>query len=262
MIPAPFARLARTARSRPFHATGRKLIPVAFDEPLDDSIAGIQMRFAMKSAVLVAALAGLSASALAQQAPPATVRAVSHHPTPPGDVSRFTVTPVDPARIIHHFYLHDDGGTIDVSVKDAKDETNLHALRMHVSRVANRLAEGNFALPRPTHARSTPAATHGAHVMFQTRAAAEQSPDAHAAEHSASGPLSSSFTPGAATLSRLKSEIRYSYTQTDTGARVEIVTSNPQAAQAVHDFLRFQITEHRTGDLNAIVRRTYQTREP
>jgi enoyl-[acyl-carrier-protein] reductase (NADH) len=34
----------------------------------------------------------------------------------------------------------------------------------------------------------------------------------------------------------------------DTGAKVMIETNNPKALKAVHDFLRFQIAEHQTGD--------------
>jgi hypothetical protein len=34
----------------------------------------------------------------------------------------------------------------------------------------------------------------------------------------------------------------------DSGGRVRIHTSNARAVQAIHEFLRFQITEHQTGD--------------
>jgi hypothetical protein len=46
----------------------------------------------------------------------------------------------------------------------------------------------------------------------------------------------------------LKSQIRYQFEPTPQGGRVFISTKNPQALAAVHDFLRFQIREHRTGD--------------
>jgi D-Tyr-tRNAtyr deacylase len=36
--------------------------------------------------------------------------------------------------------------------------------------------------------------------------------------------------------------------ETEQGARIRISTSNPEALQAVYDFLRFQIKEHKTGD--------------
>ncbi len=39
---------------------------------------------------------------------------------------------------------------------------------------------------------------------------------------------------------------------TARGARVVIRTANPEALEAVHAFLRFQISDHRTGDSSAL----------
>ena len=38
------------------------------------------------------------------------------------------------------------------------------------------------------------------------------------------------------------------YVETAKGGRVDIVTSDPAALAAVHQFLKFQIAEHKTGD--------------
>jgi hypothetical protein len=54
--------------------------------------------------------------------------------------------------------------------------------------------------------------------------------------------------PGVPTMKKLHSEIRYQYQQTDTGGKIAIDTTNPKALKAVHEFLRFQISEHQTGD--------------
>ena len=54
--------------------------------------------------------------------------------------------------------------------------------------------------------------------------------------------------PGVPTLQRLKSEVTYRFEKTDRGARIRIATANPEAIQAVHEFLRFQISDHQTGD--------------
>jgi len=47
---------------------------------------------------------------------------------------------------------------------------------------------------------------------------------------------------------RLHSEIHYQYERTDSGAKIMIETLNPRALQTLHEFLRFQIDEHKTGD--------------
>jgi hypothetical protein len=109
----------------------------------------------------------------------------------------------------HHFLLKPDGGVIQVEVKDAADNANRDLVRRHLSHVALMFAEGDF---------DTPALVHG------------RTP------------------PGADAMRRLKSEISYTYEETETGGRVRISTKNAEALAAVHDFLRFQIEDHRTGD--------------
>jgi hypothetical protein len=54
--------------------------------------------------------------------------------------------------------------------------------------------------------------------------------------------------PGVPTMTKLHNEIHYHYHQTDSGGNIMIDTANPKALEAVHEFLRFQITEHKTGD--------------
>ena len=46
----------------------------------------------------------------------------------------------------------------------------------------------------------------------------------------------------------LKKKIRYTYEPLEAGGRVRIESSDPVAVAAVQDFLRFQITDHQTGD--------------
>jgi hypothetical protein len=54
--------------------------------------------------------------------------------------------------------------------------------------------------------------------------------------------------PGATTMKLMKSQISYKYEQMPSGARVRIQSADPIALAAIHDFLRFQITDHQTGD--------------
>ncbi len=109
----------------------------------------------------------------------------------------------------HHFVLLKSGGAIQVSANDPKDDASRDHIRMHLSHVAKMFSEGNFDIPMFIHD-TTP--------------------------------------PGVPTMTKLHSEIHYKYQQTDGGAEIMIETANPKALQAVHEFLRFQIDEHRTGD--------------
>jgi hypothetical protein len=54
--------------------------------------------------------------------------------------------------------------------------------------------------------------------------------------------------PGVPTMQRLKADITYQYENTEKGGRIHISTSNAEALDAIHEFLRFQIKEHQTGD--------------
>jgi len=109
----------------------------------------------------------------------------------------------------HHFILPKDGGAIQVSANDPKDDTSRDHIRMHLSHIAKMFSEGDFDTPMFIHD-TTP--------------------------------------PGVPTMTKLHSEIRYQYQQTDSGAKITIATANPKALDAVHEFLRFQIDEHQTGD--------------
>jgi len=54
--------------------------------------------------------------------------------------------------------------------------------------------------------------------------------------------------PGVAAMTSLKSDIAYKFEETELGGRVRITTKNNDAIIAVHEFLRFQIQDHKTGD--------------
>jgi hypothetical protein len=125
----------------------------------------------------------------------------------------------DESKVVHHFTVFTDGGAVDLSAKDAKDENTILAVRTHAAEIAKSFQEGQFERPMAVH---------------QT-----------------------AEVPGAADMTRLKAKIRYHYSQTPRGGRVDIVTTDVEALRAVHAFLRFQITEHKTGDpLSASVRKS------
>jgi hypothetical protein len=54
--------------------------------------------------------------------------------------------------------------------------------------------------------------------------------------------------PGVPVLQRLKAEVSYRFEEIEGGGRVRIATKKKEALAAVHDFLKFQISDHHTGD--------------
>jgi hypothetical protein len=58
--------------------------------------------------------------------------------------------------------------------------------------------------------------------------------------------------PGTAVMAQQKGELHWDLQQTPRGARIVITADNKPALDAVHDFLRFQIEDHETGDCTAI----------
>jgi opacity protein-like surface antigen len=54
--------------------------------------------------------------------------------------------------------------------------------------------------------------------------------------------------PGVPEMKSRKDKISYQYESIAKGAKVIITTQDPKALEAVHDYLRYQIREHKTGD--------------
>jgi hypothetical protein len=115
----------------------------------------------------------------------------------------------DAAKTTHHFVQNSTGGAIEVTANDPNDAESRDSIQHHLQHIAQRFKEGDFEIPMFVH---------------------DQVP------------------PGVPVMKRLKAEISYEYAASDRGARVEIPTKNPEALAAIHDFLRFQIQEHHTGD--------------
>lgn len=117
----------------------------------------------------------------------------------------------------HHFRLFADGGVIEVTANDLKDTESRDQIRMHLSHIARMFVEGNFQAPMLIHDR---------------------------------------VPPGVPTLQRLKAQVSYSYEDIDGGGKVRIMSKNEEALSAVHDFLKFQIEDHQTGDSKEITKET------
>lgn len=114
---------------------------------------------------------------------------------------------------IHHFRLFKDGGEIAVAANDLRDKASIDQIRSHLAHIAKMFSAGDFNAPMIIH---------------------DTNP------------------PGVATMARLREQIRYEFSETDRGARVRLVTASPEATDAVHAFLLFQIVDHRTQDAPTI----------
>ena len=115
----------------------------------------------------------------------------------------------DQDKATHHFTLTANGGMIVLSANDAADQTTRDQIRSHLQEIAQAFGQGVFEKPLMTH---------------------------------------SEMPPGVATMQRLKTAISYTFETSERGGVVRIATSNADARDAVHDFLRYQIKEHATGD--------------
>ena len=119
----------------------------------------------------------------------------------------------DQTKTTHHFLLYTDGGAIDIAVKDKADATNRAAIRSHLPHIAKMFGDGNFEAPMLVHETKN--------------------------------------VPGIKVLTDRKDKLKYSYVETPQGGRVDIVSADAQALKALHEFLRYQIKEHQTGDSGA-----------
>lgn len=112
-------------------------------------------------------------------------------------------------KTVHHFRLKADGGVIEVSARDPKDGASRDQIRHHLTRIAELFAKGDFSLPMFTHGEAP---------------------------------------PGTSEMTRLKEDIKYTFEAIDRGGRVVIASASPEAITAIHQFLLFQIKDHKTGD--------------
>jgi hypothetical protein len=109
----------------------------------------------------------------------------------------------------HHFVLLRDGGLVQVQANSAADKAGIAQIRSHLREIKGKFAKGDFDVPEFIHAQTPP----GVFVMQQK-----------------------------------KESIRYSYATMARGAQLRISSKDAKVVAAIHDFLRFQITDHKTGD--------------
>jgi hypothetical protein len=112
-------------------------------------------------------------------------------------------------KTVHHFLLAKRGGTIQVEARDPKDSASREQIRDHLRHIATAFANGDFTDPMEIHLQ---------------------------------------VPPGVPVMKRLKGQIQYRFEETSRGGRILIHSDNAEAVKAIHEFLRFQIREHHTGD--------------
>jgi hypothetical protein len=142
----------------------------------------------------------------------ASLLAGAQHPTMPKGMSHERAARAmgfDQDTTVHHFRLSPAGGSIQVEVKDPADSATRTQIRTHLRGIADQFARGDFAKPLATHAE---------------------------------------VPPGVAVMQQRKAAIAYRYEDTQRGARIVVDTTDAVALRAIHDFLRYQIAEHKTGD--------------
>lgn len=109
----------------------------------------------------------------------------------------------------HHFRLTANGGAIEVTANVPNDAASQEQIKTHLSHIAKLFKEGDFSAPMFIHGEAP---------------------------------------PGVPAMKRLKADIIYTLETIEFGARVRIATANPEAVEAIHGFLRYQIKDHQTGD--------------
>lgn len=113
---------------------------------------------------------------------------------------------VDQYTSTHRFTTLRDGGRIALE-RDTRDTAGVRAIRDHLRGIAKAFAAGDFSASATVHAQPVP----GTPVMRARR--------------------------------RL---IRYQFRALPGGGEVRMTTRDPDARRAIHEFLAFQRTDHRT----------------
>jgi hypothetical protein len=118
------------------------------------------------------------------------------------------------AKTTHHFRLLQDGGSIEVGANDADDAVSKDQIRQHLKEISVAFSEGRFRAPEEIHG---------------------------------------DWVPGVKEMQEMKSVINYRFEPTESGGRVIITTADKKALEGIHEFLRYQIKEHKTGDPLSVV---------
>jgi hypothetical protein len=119
----------------------------------------------------------------------------------------------DHDKTTHHFTLTKSGGTIQVTANDSSDSASRDHIRMHLQHISKAFADGDFTDPHEVHAEDP---------------------------------------PGVPVMKDRKDKMGYRFESITNGCRVVVTTEDAKALEAVHEYLRYQIREHKTGDSTTV----------
>jgi hypothetical protein len=117
---------------------------------------------------------------------------------------------VDQYASTHLFDALPDGGRIEFQY-DSDDPEGVARIRSHLQEIQVAFQAGDF---------STPAFVHDQDV------------------------------PGTAVMTERREHIEYRYQELPRGGELRLITSDPQALEAIHDFMAFQRADHRAGGMD------------
>jgi hypothetical protein len=115
----------------------------------------------------------------------------------------------DAGKVVQHYYLVKNGGVIEFTAKDPNDSASVNAIRKYLDVQKDLFEKGK---------NDTDTDVHG------------KVPD------------------GLLVMKKLRGEITFYTVNSEGGAVLRMFSVNNQARQAIHDFMKFQIAEHKTGD--------------
>ena len=113
----------------------------------------------------------------------------------------------------HHFVLLPDGGYVQATANSKDDNKSVEQIRAHLFDIKKRFASGDFSAPELTH---------------------------------------NLVPPGTEEMQKLKADISYQVEHIESGGRLRMRSKNSKAVAAIHEFLKFQIEDHGTGDPTAV----------
>jgi hypothetical protein len=112
-------------------------------------------------------------------------------------------------KVVVHYYLVKNGGVIELAAKDANDNATISALQKYLQNQKELWEKGKETAVTEVHSKPPECA---------------------------------------GVMRKLRNDITFYVAKTDAGAVLRMFSINEQARNAIQDYLKFEIAEHKTGD--------------